>query len=153
MKKTIRLRESELRHMIAESVNNALNEKKLRKLVKNSVKRALRESVEVDDFSIKMNKIFSAVKDYPCSDSIRDCIASWLFDFDKWDNESKFVPCRYNKSGVFYLLYELVNYDFIYINQKTVDIKNSNHPNIAKLIKPYVDSEMCSKVYERFANF
>lgn len=130
-----------------------VNENMLRQTISESVKKVLKESVEVDDFSIKMNKLYTVVKDCCGSDSIRDCIASWLFDFDSWDNESKVVPCRYSKRGMYYLLHILTDYDLISINQKTIDIKNSNHPDIAKLIKPYVDSEMCSKVYEYFMNF
>ena len=134
----------------------SLTETDLHRMVKECVKNILKEATNeksYDDFTMAMNKLFNIARGEIGEDSIRETIGAYFFDFDNWDNESNIVPCRYSRSGMFSLLHLLVNYDIVCVNNKTVNVKNSNRPNVAKLIKPFVDTEMCSRIYEEFRYF
>lgn len=124
-----------------------LAENSIRKIVRSAINEALGEN-GVDKFTNDMNKLFSIVGDEIGGESIQDVIANYFFDFDKWDDESRIIPCRYSESGIHSLLYCLFNYDLICINKNFVDVKNSNVPDVAKLIKPYTNRELCQKVYD-----
>lgn len=80
------------------------------------------------------------LKDEIGGDSMRDTIASWFWQ--DWNGETKIVPCKYDEKGMFYLTYDLCNYDAICLNDDgTVNVGYSNVPQIAKLIKPFVSKE------------
>ena len=124
-KKTIRLTESDLHRVIKESVAKILKE--------------ANEGAD-DKFSLAMHKLYSLLKDEIGGDSMRDTIASWFWQ--DWDGETKIVPCKYDETGMFYLTYDLCNYDAICLNDDgTVNVGYSNVPQIAKLIKPFVSKE------------
>lgn len=132
MKKRVRLTENDIRRIVKSVINEAF------------------DNEGMDKFTKDMNRLFHMVDDEVGGESIKNCIAGCLFDFDKWDNESRIVPCRYSENGMYGLLYKLFNYDLICINQNVIDVRNSNHPNIARLVKPYANSEMCQRIYDMF---
>ena len=126
MKQTIRLTESQLHRIIKESVN---------KVMKGS-----NDSTVDKKFSLAMHKLFSLMKDEIGEDSIKDDITSyfWL----DWNGETKIVPCRFDDKGMFFLAYDLCNYDLICLNDNgKVNVNYSNHPDIAKIIAPYLSQE------------
>jgi hypothetical protein len=129
-----------------------LTESDLHRIVKESVKRILNDSVlENDSFSVAINRLYTLVGDCAGNDDIRESIAGWLFDFDNWrDYDSKFVPCKYSEKGMFYVMYDLCNYDLISLNAETgeIDMDNSNHPDIAKLVQPYTNEKINRRIIE-----
>ena len=130
-----------------------LTENTINRIIKESVKKVINEGLfnngSFDDFTIAINKIYKLVNDEVGSDSVQGVIGNYFFDLDNWDYDSKIVPCKYNETGMIYLLYVLGNFDIICLNKQFVDVKNSNNPRIAKLIKPFASRELCEKIYGR----
>lgn len=134
-----------------------LDERDLRKMINDAVRKVLKENAEYDNdldydsFSIAMNKTFDTVRGETGGEEIQDVIAGYIFDFDKWDNESKVVPCRYTDRGMYALLYYLCNYDIVALDTDSgekIDVEYSNNPSIAETVEPYVKPEICRKVYD-----
>ena len=127
MKRTIRLSESDLHRVIKETV-----------------KRVLRESEIAepnDSFSIAMDKLYTLLRDEVGGDSLRESIADWFWQ--DWNGDTRIVPCKYDDMGMSELLYGLCNYDLVSLNDDgSVNIENSNHPEIAEVISPFVKKEI-----------
>ena len=117
-----------------------LTENSLNKIIKESIDKVLTESLDDDRFSIDMHKLYKAMEDEIGKESIRNAIASWFWK--DWNGESKVVPCKFDDRGMFYLAYALCNYDTICLDDNgVVDLRYSNNPKIARLIKPYLSQE------------
>jgi len=121
-----------------------LTEQNLHRIVKESVKRILKETVEqgVDPkkFTIAMNKLYSILGEEVGGDDLRESIASWFWC--DWDGKSKMVPCKFDDRGMFYLVYNMCNYDIICLKDNgKVDVANSNNEDAAKLIRPFLSAE------------
>lgn len=125
-----------------------LTESDLHRIIKKTVKRIIKEQEEFDKFTMDMNKLYNIVGDEIGGDSIKDTITGYIFDFDSWtDYDSNIVPCKFSENRMFYLAYDICNYDLICLNDDgTVDIENSNHPDIAQLIAPYLSKESGMKI-------
>lgn len=137
MKKTIKLTESDLHRIIEESVKRVLNESEI--------------TEQADSFSIAMDKLYTLLKDEIGGDSMRETIADWFWQ--DWDGETRIVPCKYDDMGMSELLYALCNYDAICLNDDgSVDIENSNDPEIARVIKPYVKREIGMRIVHNLYN-
>lgn len=100
-------------------------------------------------FTIAMNQIFNVVD----NKSIQETIAAYAFDFDAWNNEDENVPCKQSETGLFYILYDLCNYDLICVNNGKVDLENSNHLDIAKLIAPFASTHNCQLIEHNLYNY
>ena len=134
MKKVIRLTENDLHKIVKESVSKILKET-----------MGAEPGVQNDSFTIAMNKLYTLLKDEVGGDSMRDTIASWFWQ--DWNGETKIVPCKYDERGMLSLTYQLCNYDAICLNDDgSVDIHYSNVPEIARLIKPFVNKEIGMKI-------
>ena len=122
---------------IRKSINSdKTNESRINSVIKEEINR----TIDNKKFSIAMDKLFRVIKDYVGYDDIRETIAAYFWD--DWDGESKIVPCVFDEKGMFYLTYDLCNYDYICLNDDgTVNIKYSNHTDVAKIIAPYLSKE------------
>lgn len=131
-KKIITLTETKLRGIIHESITDILSE--------NS-----------DRFSKAMKKLFYIVDDFgEIGEDIRETIIYW-FGADNPENEEDYWYFIYNKSGMYYLLRRLMNYDFFWVTKNgKIDIQNANEPHIARLIAPFVTPEMCIQAANSF---
>lgn len=127
MKRTIRLSESDLHRVIKETVKRVLMEN---------------EVVEPNDsFSIAMDKLYTLLRDEVGGDSLRESIADWFWQ--DWNGDTRIVPCKYDDMGMSELLYGLCNYDLVSLNDDgSVNVENSNHPEIAEVISPFVKKEI-----------
>ena len=134
MKKVIRLTESDLHRIVKESVN---------KILKETI--GAEPGVQNDSFTVAMDKLYTLLKDEVGGDSMRDTIASWFWQ--DWNGETKIVPCKYDERGMLSLTYQLCNYDAICLNDDgSVNIRYSNEPKIARLVKPFVSKEIGMKI-------
>lgn len=106
-----------------------------------------------DQFSADMSQVFSLVKDSCGSDTIQNDLFSY-FDGDidvSADNEEDCIESfTYTDMGMLAVLYDLVNYDMVSLQDKTINVEASNHPDIATIIKKYAKPETIEKVYNRF---
>lgn len=134
MKKVIRLTENDLHRIVKESVSKILKET-----------MGAEPGVQNDSFTIAMDKLYTLLKDEVGGDSMRDTIASWFWQ--DWNGETKIVPCKYDERGMLSLTYQLCNYDAICLNDDgSVDIHYSNVPEIARLVKPFVNKKIGMKI-------
>jgi hypothetical protein len=134
MKKVIRLTENDLHRIVKESVSKILKET-----------MGAEPGVQNDSFTIAMDKLYTLLKDEVGGDSMRDTIASWFWQ--NWNGETKIVPCKYDERGMLSLTYQLCNYDAICLNDDgSVNIHYSNVPEIARLVKPFVNKEIGMKI-------
>ena len=130
MKKVIRLTENDLHRIVKESVSKILKET-----------MGAEPGAQSDSFTIAMDKLYTLLKDEVGGDSMRDTIASWFWQ--DWNGETKIVPCKYDERGMLSLTYQLCNYDAICLNDDgSVNIDYSNVPEIARLVKPFVNKEI-----------
>lgn len=107
------------------------------------------ESIDNAKFTKAMNKLFDLVREEIGGSEIQESIAGWLWDSKNWDYESKVVPCKYDEDGMYYVTYDICNYDLICLDEKgKVDVKNSNHPDIAKCIAPYLSAANGQRIVE-----
>ena len=104
-----------------------------------------------DKFSEDMSKLFRLV-DGECGDSVIRSQIVFRLDYDcdmESDNAKDWVESfKYNDSGMFDVLYEIANYDLVSLIGKKVNVKESNRPNIAKIVKKYVTQDMIDRVRE-----
>ena len=134
MKKVIRLTENDLHRIVKESVSKILKET-----------MGAEPGVQNDSFTIAMDKLYTLLKDEVGGDSMRDTIASWFWQ--DWNGETKIVPCKYDERGMLSLTYQLCNYDAICLNDDgSVNIHYSNVPEIARLVKPFVNKEIGMRI-------
>ena len=146
------LNNNDLRRYVRESIKAALVDEGFDRFVGNAlhktnesrinsvIKEEINRTIDNKKFSIAMDKLFRVIKDYVGYDDIRETIAAYFWD--DWDGESKIVPCVFDEKGMFYLTYDLCNYDYICLNDDgTVNIKYSNHTDVAKIIAPYLSKE------------
>lgn len=96
-------------------------------------------------FDQAMNELFNKAEDF----DMREIIADYVFDFDKWDDETPIVPCIFTENGMYTVLYNLCNYDIIRVNDDgTVDTEDSNDNEIAKLVAPYITKKNGKRLVE-----
>ena len=127
MKRTIRLSESDLHRVIKETVKMVLMESEV--------------AEPNDSFSIAMDKLYTLLRDEVGGDSLRESIADWFWQ--DWNGDTRIVPCKYDDMGMSELLYGLCNYDLVSLNDDgSVNVENSNHPEIAEVISPFVKKEI-----------
>lgn len=127
MKRTIRLSESDLHRVIKETVKRVLMESEV--------------AEPNDSFSIAMDKLYTLLRDEVGGDSLRESIADWFWQ--DWNGDTRIVPCKYDDMGMSELLYGLCNYDLVSLNDDgSVNVENSNHPEIAEVISPFVKKEI-----------
>jgi hypothetical protein len=136
MKRRIRLTESDLHKVIKESVYKTLNE--------------ITRRIEEDNFSKDMDSLYNLLKDE--IGNLNEYLFYSMGDikFDNDDDEAYTIIYTYSDSGMLNLLYNLVNYDLVCITPNKLDIKNSNHPEVAKIISKYVKPDMITRVYDEF---
>jgi len=92
----------------------------------------------------KLYKIISKEfgKDHPVLDSL---VA--MSDFDEDDN----FYYKFSDNGWFSFLRDVVNYDWICLGRNgAIDVNNSNHKDIAKIIKKWNKLDIGKKVWESF---
>ena len=105
-------------------------------------------------FTEAMNKLYSLVyQGWGSEHPVLEDIAAWFSDDanDIITDELIEFAYRFNEKGMFYLLRDLMNWDFLWVTEDgRIDIENANEPEIAKLISPYVQPELALKVRATF---
>lgn len=108
-----------------------------------------------DKFSADMSKVFSLVSDSCGGYDIQESLFAWFnvkIDSSS-DNEADWTETfTYDDTGMFYVLYDLTNYDVISLCGRKVSIEDSNYPEIAVIIEQYAKQEIIDKVYEALFN-
>lgn len=94
-------------------------------------------------FTSDMKKLLKLVKDNMGSNDHIEII----YDMCLTDEDYNIIGYEFNESKFRSLLYSIVNYDLISLYGKKIDIKNSNHPDIARIMKRYATKEMVENVY------
>ena len=127
--KTANFKSEELFNIIMENTQNILN-----------------EFAEQDNFPMAIKKIYKLVREEGFPDMIDD-IANDIYAFS--NGEGMFV---YNEDSMYELLRDLVNYDLICINdtEDAISVEDSNNEDVAKLIQPYVNPQMCQTIAQSF---
>lgn len=79
-----------------------------------------------------------------------------MLEFD--EVKESFTDCFYNtkkdcyeydERTAFQFLYDVANYDMISLYGGTINVEESNHPELAKVLKDMYSKEIVSQVYER----
>ena len=127
--KTTNFTSEELFNIITENTQNILN-----------------EFAEQDNFPMVIKKIYKLVREEGFPDMIDD-IANDIYAFS--NGEGMLV---YNEDSMYELLRDLVNYDLICINdtEDAISVEDSNNEDIAKLLQPYVNPQMCQTIAQSF---
>lgn len=90
-----------------------------------------------------MKKLFKLFKGEMGQDGHHEYIVDMMEFDDNYDGE-KYV---FNENVFRRLLYSVVNYDLISLYGKKINVSNSNHPDIARIMKKYATKEMIESVY------
>lgn len=105
-----------------------------------SLRRAVKDSLpSYDEYGMGTSK-----------NAVDDIILGNFYDYDNWDSDKDRLPAvKVSDYGLYTLAYEIFNDDFICINPDgTVDVENSNHKDVAKIIANLVPQETLAKVRE-----
>ena len=97
-----------------------------------------------DDFTNDMHELWGLLKDEMGQNDHHEIMA----DLMKFDDDYEHATYVYNENAFGRLLYSIVNYDLISLYGRKIDIKRSNHPDIAKIMKKYATPEMIKKTYD-----
>lgn len=100
-------------------------------------------------FSEDMDNIYSLVVDSCGCDEIRESLFAW-FNADLLGEELDTIKYEYDAKGIFYVLYDLVNYDLVSISNESIEVANSNNSEVAEIIKRYATRYTISQVYNHF---
>ena len=100
-----------------------------------------------DEITKDLRKLYKLIQDEVGNSDILDSLCTMAdFNDDYTEFYYEFDP---NKWAIF--LRDVVNYDLISLNLNgKIDIKNSNHKNIAKLISKYTPAEIGKRVWLSF---
>lgn len=105
-------------------------------------------------FTEAMNRLFHEVfTHFGSGHSILETIVD---NFSDDENEvltdEEYIPAyKYDERGMFYLLYELMNWDCFWVKPDgTVDIENANEPEMAEIVAPYISPSLGLKVLLHF---
>ena len=120
-----------------------LTESELKQVISESVKKIIKEQY-INDFSSDCEKLWRLFKDVVGGDELNEYMFASMGDLvvDKGDDFS--TVWKYNERSMANLLRGVVNYDLIDIFSKpgTINIENSNHPDIAEILQKYCTPEM-----------
>jgi hypothetical protein len=127
-----------------------LNEDRLNQIIREAIENVTSNN----DFEATAKQLLEAFKDVVGGQELKEILFNYFSDiifFDDNDEEYKW-EWKYNKKGMLNLLYNIVNYDLIDIfsNPGTINVENSNHPEIAKLLIPYCTPEMIKRIENIF---
>lgn len=99
------------------------------------------------NFSKDMKKLFKLLKGQMGQEEHYEIMCDMMkfTSEDEYDDYGKYV---FDEKIFQRLLYSIVNYDLISLYNRNIDINNSNHPDIARILKKYATKEMINKVYD-----
>ena len=134
MKRTVRLTESELKNIITESVKAILKEQ------------------QNDEFSNDCEQLWRLFKDVTGGDDLNEYMFSAMGDLKFGEGDDFSTVWTYNERSMLHLLRGVVNYDLIDIFSVpgTINVENSNHPDIAQILQKYYTPEAIKRVEETF---
>lgn len=134
MAKTIRLTEPELKNMIAESIKYILKER------------------YANDFAADCEQLWRLFKDVTGGDELNEYMFASMGDLVFGEGDDFSTVWEYNERSMTNLLRGVVNYDLIDIFSEpgTINVENSNHPDIAQILQKYCTPEMIKKVEATF---
>lgn len=126
-----------------------LTEGKLKSIITEAVKRILRENQE--EFAKDCEALYAAFRDVTGGEELRGELFN-MGDLEFTADDDVITVWKYDRDMMTSLLRDVANYDLIDIFSVpgTIDIKNSNHPDIAKIMAKYCDSEMIELVRSTF---
>jgi hypothetical protein len=133
-KNIVRITESELKSIITESVKNILKE------------------TQENEFSNDCEQLWLAFKDVTGGEDLKEYMFNAMGDLVFGEGDDFKTVWTYNERSMMNLLRGIVNYDLIDIFSEpgTINIENSNHPDIAEIMQKYCTPEMIKRVEETF---
>ena len=126
-----------------------LTEGKLKSIITEDVKRILRENQE--EFAKDCEALYTAFRDVTGGEELRGELFN-MGDLEFTADDDVITVWKYDRDIMTSLLRDVANYDLIDIFSVpgTIDIENSNHPDIAEIMAKYCDSEMIERVRSTF---
>ena len=98
-----------------------------------------------DEITRDFRELYKLFKDEIGGDDICGYLST-MSDFN--DDYTEFYY-EYNPNKFANVLYCVVNYDLISLRKNgEIDVKNSNHPNIAKIMKKYSTKDIGKRIYD-----
>ena len=120
-----------------------LNEQQIKNIVNRSVKKVLNEMAGAN-FTYAISSLYHLVSDLCGGRDIQQSIIDWFYDADTDDY-------KYNEDGMYYVTRQIANYDLISFEEDgRIDVKNSNHPDIAQKLEPFVTPQMGQQILASF---
>ena len=129
---------------VKESKNKVrITESQIRGIVRESIKTYLNE-MAAPNFSNAMHYIWKALKGLCGEEELKESMVDWFYDY----HDDSF---KYNQKGFYFFARAVANYDLICVKQNgRVDVKGSNHPDIARRIAPFLTPEDGVRIYNSF---
>lgn len=126
-----------------------LTEGKLKSIITEAVKRILRENQE--EFAKDCEALYTVFRDVTGGEELRGELFN-MGDLEFTADDDVITVWKYDRDIMTSLLRDVANYDLIDIFSVpgTINIENSNHPDIAEIMAKYCDSEMIERVRSTF---
>ena len=106
---------------------------------------------DVESINSTVDKDFNQVMNLLKKDAADEEITDDLLALADFDDGYEHLYYTYKEDLFRTFLRTIVNYDWICLRENgKIDIQNSNHKEIAKIISKYVDDEMGKRVYNSF---
>jgi hypothetical protein len=127
-----------------------LTEGKLKSIITEAVKTILRENQEAE-FAKDCEALYTAFSDVTGGEELRGELFN-MGDLEFTGDDDVITVWKYDRGIMTSLLRDVANYDLIDIFSEpgTINIENSNHPDIAEIMAKYCDSEMIERVRSTF---
>lgn len=106
---------------------------------------------DVESINSTVDKDFKQLMNLLKKDDADEEITDDLLALADFDDGYEHLYYTYKEDLFRTFLRTIVNYDWICLRENgKIDIQNSNHKEIAKIISKYVDDEMGKRVYNSF---
>lgn len=132
-----------------------INESHIRAIVSETLRNVLRESADIEGLLKQLKEmvkpyIYAEPDEYGFKSNIVDSIINgYFYDYDNWKDYDQDPPFKVTAYGLYELGYAVLNYDLIVVNEDgTVDVYNSNHKDIAELMKQIVPQDIWVKIHK-----
>ena len=106
----------------------------------------------ISKFNETINKISDLIyRNWGAEHPSLGTITDWFLSDSKFEGDNYESIYTYNEDGMFYLLRELMNWDFFWATDKgKIDVENANEPEIAVLLAPFAKEETVLRVMDTF---
>lgn len=100
------------------------------------------EKINEEKFKKMVDAVLAQAKD-TCNYVVIGGVYDWFYNI----LEDGF---EYDYEGMFYVVRDMMNFDWFWIRNGKVDVKEANYPEVAELVAPFVDREMAEKLLDTF---